>query len=99
MDFKRVYIQFEANIDGVEGYNEEDGFTNIECFSMECNKSYEADEQIRQLLNDGYEIVSTAPTTATILSPSWHDESKRWSGVFTDGIEVFLVKKTRNNAN
>ncbi len=94
MDYKRVFIQFDVDVDQCLGNSKEDGPNDFECHAQEGSFSEKADKEIKELLTQGYEIVSTAPIIATYLSRSFSGfEQNPFSGVYTEGIEVFLVKK------
>ena len=74
MDFKRVWI----------GYFPNDG---IPVDSEETEKN---DQEVLDLLNDGWEIVSTVPITA---SREFFIDGKFIALTYTSGVDVFMIKK------
>jgi hypothetical protein len=89
MRFKRVYIKFDLEVTDLdENYNQ--GF-----YPTEGIDSSNADILLAALLYDGWEIVSTATSIGTWAELFGYVSNfpivKQYT--YTDGINVFLVKK------
>jgi hypothetical protein len=87
MEFKRIFLPYkvEEKMDG-------DNSKNITTTFIPSNyeKTTIAENEIKSLLQNGWEIVSTSPVIGNknIIVDKW-----AFRGSFTTGIEVFLVKK------
>lgn len=80
-DYKRLFISFELS------FNEDDGL--IYWNPVDNDKTIQQDNAVRELVEQGYKIVGTVPTTASLET---NNEGVSVVRPFTQGIEVFLVK-------
>jgi hypothetical protein len=89
--FKRIYIPFKNQEEVAESKNQEINFEKWVPIDDDDTKN--ADREIEILLNDGWKIVSSCPITGTFSLKSAFQEEVTNNFVFTDGIEVLLVKE------
>ena len=87
MEYKRVWMAYktEQNISG------SGGMVNVSFFPVDNEETETADQEISDLLNLGWKIVSTCPVAGStnILNSDGDDVYV----TFTRGIEVFMVKE------
>ena len=90
--FKRIFIPCSQQ-DEVGGSNKLELENNFEKWvPINGEDTLSADKEIQEHLNDGWRIVSTCPIVGTFSLKSASQSDVTNNFVFTDGIDVFLVK-------
>jgi len=88
MEFKKHWLPYkQSNKSAKDGE-----IINDSLLSWDSDDTKKAENELTKLLNQGWMIVSTCPiigTSSLGIPKSGYNSSK----VFTQGIEVFLVKK------
>jgi len=85
MEFKRIYLPYKINA-RPQGTD----MVQMRWSASDDESTYKVDKQIKQMLADGFKIVSTCAITEclNILNRTWDDVNAS----YTKGIEVFMVK-------
>ena len=85
--FKRVWLKYKTEVD----FKNSAGMTTVEVYPTDNENTQKADDEIQDLIKEGWKIVSTAPVnkSSNILNPAGNDVY----ATYTSGIEVFMVKE------
>ena len=83
MEYKRVWMPYNTSPDLGDG-------KIVICNPSDNEKTSKAESEIKKLISEGWEIISTAPV---IGSMSVNLPHLKYNVSYTTGIEIFLVKK------
>ncbi len=90
MEFKKHWLPYKQSVKSETQKGGE--FVTDSLLSWDSDDTLKSEKELTDLLNQGWVIVSTCPiigTSSMGLPKMGYNSSK----VFTQGIEVFLVKK------
>ena len=86
VEYKRVWLPYKIDMN-VENSS---GFTITSFAPVDGDETEKADQEIRNLLDRGWEIASTAPVTKSVCF--LNSEADDTYATYTSGIEVFMIK-------
>jgi hypothetical protein len=87
MEFKRVWMSYKVE----QELSNSSGMIVVSYSPVDNDETEAADQEISDLLNEGWKIVSTCPVTGSINILNRDGEDVYVT--FTKGIEVFIVKE------